>query len=54
MYNPAPDIEDEPDAGELADKLEDWFANISLDHDSDEYNDGACIVGDIIELLRSL
>ena len=54
MYNPAPDIEDEPDAGELADRLEDWFADISLDHDSDEYNDGACIVGDIIEYLRSL
>ena len=54
MYNPAPDIEDEHDAGELADTLEDWFANISLDHDSDEYNDGACIVGDILELLRSL
>lgn len=54
MYNPAPDIEDEPDAGELADRLEDWFADISLDHDSDEYNDGACIVGDILEYLRSL
>lgn len=54
MYNPAPDIEDGPDAGELADRLEDWFADISLDHDSDEYNDGACIVGDIIEYLRSL
>lgn len=54
MYNPAPDIEDESDAGELADKLEDWFADISLDHDSDEYNNGACIVGNIIELLRSL
>lgn len=54
MYNPAPDIEDEPDAGELADRLEDWFADISLDHDSDEYNDGVCIVGDIIEYLRSL
>lgn len=54
MYNPAPDIEDEPDAGELADRLEDWFADISLDHDSDEYNDGACIVGDIIEYLKSL
>lgn len=54
MYNPAPDIEDEPDAGELADRLEDWFADISLDHDSDEYNDGAYIVGDIIEYLRSL
>lgn len=54
MYNPAPDIEDEPDAGELADRLEDWFADISLDHDSDEYNDGASIVGDIIEYLRSL
>lgn len=54
MYNPAPDIEDEPDAGELADRLEDWFADISLDHDSDEYNDGACIVGDIIVYLRSL
>lgn len=54
MYNPAPDIEDEPDAGELADRLEDWFADISLDHDSDEYNNGACIVGDIIEYLRSL
>ena len=54
MYNPAPDIEDELDAGELADRLEDWFADISLDHDSDEYNDGACIVGDIIEYLKSL
>ncbi len=54
MYNPAPDIENEPDAGELADRLEDWFADISLDHDSDEYNDGACIVGDILEYLRSL
>lgn len=54
MYNPAPNIEDEPDAGELADRLEDWFADISLDHDSDEYNNGACIVGDIIEYLRSL
>lgn len=54
MYNPAPDIEDEPDAGELADRLEDWFADISLDHDSDEYNDGACIVGDIIVYLKSL
>ena len=54
MYNPAPDIEDESDAGELADKLEDWFADISLDHDSDEYNNGACIVDNIIELLRSL
>lgn len=54
MYNPAPDIEDEPDAGELADRLEDWFADISLDHDSDEYNNGACIVGDIIVYLRSL
>lgn len=54
MYNPAPDIEDEPDAGELADRLEDWFANISLNHDSDEYNNGACIVGDILEYLRSL
>jgi hypothetical protein len=54
MYNPAPDIEDEQDAGELADRLEDWFANISLDHDSDEYNDGACIVGNIIVYLRSL
>lgn len=54
MYNPAPDIEDEHDAGELADRLEDWFADISLDHDSDEYNNGACIVGDIIEYLRSL
>lgn len=54
MYNPAPDIEDEPDAGELADRLEDWFADISLDHDSDEYNDGACIVGEILEYLRSL
>lgn len=54
MYNPAPDIEDEHDAGELADRLEDWFTDISLDHDSDEYNNGACIVGNIIELLRSL
>lgn len=54
MYNPAPDIEDEHDAGELADRLEDWFTDISLDHDSDEYNNGACIVGDIIEYLRSL
>lgn len=54
MYNPAPNIEDEPDAGELADRLEDWFADISLDHDSDEYNNGACIVGDIIEYLRLL
>lgn len=54
MYNPAPDIEDEHDAGELADRLEDWFTDISLDHDSNEYNNGACIVGDIIEYLRSL
>lgn len=54
MYNPAPDIEDEHDAGELADRLEDWFTDISLDHDSDEYNDGACIVGDIIVYLKSL
>lgn len=54
MYNPAPDIEDEYDAGELADRLEDWFTDISLDHDSNEYNNGACIVGDIIEYLRSL
>lgn len=54
MYNPAPDIEDEHDAGELADRLEDWFTDISLDHDSNEYNDGAYIVGDIIEYLRSL
>ena len=56
MYDPAPtpDIEDEYDAGELAEKLEDWCADISLDHDSDEYNDGACIVGDILEYLRSL
>lgn len=54
MYNPAPDIEDEQDAGELADRLEDWFTDISLDHDSNEYNNGACIVGDIIEYLRSL
>lgn len=53
-HDPASDIEDESDAGELADKLEDWFADISLDHDSDEYNNGACIVGNIIELLRSL
>lgn len=54
MYNPAPDIEDEHDAGELADRLEDWFTDISFDHDSNEYNNGACIVGDIIEYLRSL
>lgn len=54
MYNPAPDIEDEHDAGELADRLEDWFTDISLDHNSNEYNNGACIVGDIIEYLRSL
>lgn len=54
MYNPAPDIEDEHDAGELADRLEDWFTDISLDYDSNEYNNGACIVGDIIEYLRSL
>lgn len=54
MYNPAPDIEDEHDAGELADRLEDWFTDISLDHDSNEYNNGACIVGDVIEYLRSL
>lgn len=54
MYNPAPDIEDEHDAGELADRLENWFTDISLDHDSNEYNNGACIVGDIIEYLRSL
>lgn len=54
MYNPAPDIEDEHDAGELADRLEDWFTDISLGHDSNEYNNGACIVGDIIEYLRSL
>lgn len=54
MYNPAPDIEDEHDAGELADRLEDWFTDISLDHDSNEYNDGACIVGDIIVYLKSL
>lgn len=54
MYNPAPDIEDEHDAGELADRLEDWFTDISLDRDSNEYNNGACIVGDIIEYLRSL
>lgn len=54
MYNPAPYIEDEHDAGELADRLEDWFTDISLDHDSNEYNNGACIVGDIIEYLRSL
>lgn len=53
-HDPVSDIEDEFDAGELADKLEDWFADISLDHDSDEYNNGACIVGNIIELLRSL
>lgn len=54
MYNPAPDIEDEHDAGELADRFEDWFTDISLDHNSNEYNNGACIVGDIIEYLRSL
>lgn len=54
MYNPAPDIEDEHDAGKLADRLEDWFTDISLDHDSNEYNNGACIVGDIIVYLRSL
>lgn len=54
MYNPAPDIEDEHDAGELADRLEDWFTDISLDHNSNEYNNGTCIVGDIIEYLRSL